>query len=121
MNLVADEGVDRQIVDRLRQDGHQVLYVAEMQPGIPDDAVVDLANREDALLVTADKDFGELVFRGRRPTPGVILIRLAGLAPTAKAEIVASAIRIHGTQLPRSFAVITPKALRVRRRDPFTS
>lgn len=42
MNLVADEGVDRQIVDRLRQDGDQVFYVAEMQPGIPDEAVLDL-------------------------------------------------------------------------------
>ncbi len=117
MNLVADEGVDRQIVDRLRQDGHQVFYVAEMQPGIPDEAVLDLANHEDALLVTADKDFGELVFRERRSTSGVILIRLAGPAPTAKAEIVASAIRVHAAQLPRSFAVITPKTLRIRRRD----
>jgi predicted nuclease of predicted toxin-antitoxin system len=117
MNLVADEGVDRQIVDRLRHDGHQVFYVAEMQPGVPDEVVLALANGEGALLVTADKDFGELVFRERRSTSGVILIRLAGLAPTAKAEIVASAIRAHAVELPRSFAVITPKTLRIRRRE----
>jgi len=63
VNLLADEGVDRQIVARLRRDGHNVRYVAEMSPGIPDEAVLDAANRGEALLLTADKDFGELVFR----------------------------------------------------------
>lgn len=36
MNLLADESVDRQIVERLRQDGHQVLYIAEVEPSISD-------------------------------------------------------------------------------------
>lgn len=56
MNLLADESVDRQIVERLRQDGHEVLYVAEMEPGIPDDIVLERANEISALLVTADKE-----------------------------------------------------------------
>ena len=79
MNILADEGVDRVIVERLRQAGHSVQYVAEMSPGITDEVVMDLANRASALLVTADKDFGELVFRQGRITSGVMLFRLAGL------------------------------------------
>ena len=63
MNLLADESLDYQIVYQLRQDGHVVWYVAEMDPGIADDLVLELANRESAVLLTADKDFGELVFR----------------------------------------------------------
>ena len=46
MNLLADESVDGPIVERLRQAGHRVWYVAEMQPGISDDAVLDWVNRE---------------------------------------------------------------------------
>lgn len=38
MNFLADESVDQQIVDRLRADGHAVVYVAEMDPGIDDRA-----------------------------------------------------------------------------------
>ncbi|MBT9149553.1 MAG: DUF5615 family PIN-like protein [Dehalococcoidia bacterium] len=115
MNFSADESVDRQIVERLRQDGHLVQYVAEMQPGIPDDTVLASANREAALLLTADKDFGEMIFRQRLHTHGIVLIRLAGLSPSHKAEIVASAINQHITELPHAFAVIAPGVVRIRR------
>lgn len=117
MNFLADENVDRQIVGRLRQDGHLVWYVAEMEPGISDDVVLDLAGREEALLLTADKDFGELVFRQHRLAPGIVLIRLAGLSPTRKAELVASAINRHSTELLRAFAVMTPGGIRIRRQN----
>ena len=116
MNLLADESVDRQIVDRLRQEGHAVSYVAEMEPGIPDSTVLALSNEGGSLLVTADKDFGELVFRQGRLTAGVILIRLAGLSPEAKAEIVSVEVRKHITELAGSFAVVSPNAVRIRRR-----
>lgn len=68
MKILADEGVDRPIVELLRQSGHQVWYVAELEPGISDNVVLDLANRERAILLTADRDFGELVFRQGRLT-----------------------------------------------------
>lgn len=115
MNFLADESVDRHIVERLRQDGHRVWYAAEMEPGITDDVVLALANREAALLLTADKDFGEMVFRQRLHTHGIVLVRLAGLSPSRKAEIVASAIHQHATELPRAFAVIAPGVFRIRR------
>ncbi|MBC7263390.1 MAG: DUF5615 family PIN-like protein [Chloroflexi bacterium] len=115
MNFVADESVDCQIVDRLRRDGHLVHYVAEMEPGVSDDAVLDLANQKSAPLLTADKDFGELIFRQHRLTSGIVLIRLAGLSPTQKAEVVALAINQHVAELPGTFAVITPSVFRIRR------
>ncbi len=115
MNFVADESVDRPIVDRLRQEGHSVWYVAEMEPGISDDAVLDIANREAALLLTANKDFGEIVFRQRRFTGGIVLIRLAGLSPARKASIVVAMVRQHLSELPYGFTVIAPGVFRIRR------
>jgi len=66
------------------------------------------------LLLTADKDFGELVFRQQRITKGGILIRLAGFSPARKAEIVASSINKHITELLHAFAVISKGAIRIR-------
>ena len=114
MKFLADECVDRQIVDRLRREGHEVLYVVEMEPGISDDEVLNLANLEKSILLTADKDFGELIFRQGKIAKGVILVRLAGLSPEVKAEIVADAIREHAGEFLLAFTVITPVTVRIR-------
>jgi predicted nuclease of predicted toxin-antitoxin system len=115
MNLLADESVDRQVVERLRQDGHEVSYIAEMEPSIADDIVLERANEQAALLVTADKDFGELVFReGRLTSGGVVLIRLAGLSAERKADIVSNAFSERGAEFPHCFSVISPGKVRVR-------
>ncbi len=116
MNLFADESVDGQIVNRLRAEGHDVLYVAEMEPSINDDLVLSRANDQQAVLMTADKDFGELVFRLGRVNAGVILIRLGGLSPEKKAELVASAISAHAARLFNAFSVISPGQVRIRQK-----
>ena len=116
MNLLADESVDGPIVSRLRGAGHEVKYIAEMSPSLDDDAVIEAANRVEGVLMTSDKDFGELVFRLRRVTRGVILLRLAGLSPELKAGLVAEAIATHGQEMPHAFTVITPGSVRLRRR-----
>ncbi len=115
MNLVADESVEREVVDRLRVDGHATLYVAELSPSITDDQVLDEANARAALLVTADKDFGELVYRLGRVHAGVILTRLAGLSPAAKADAVSQLFRDHAAELAGAFCVIAPGSIRIRR------
>jgi hypothetical protein len=51
MKLVADESVDRNIVWLLRQEGHDVVYIAELDPGISDDIVLSIASESGALLV----------------------------------------------------------------------
>ena len=116
MNFLAAESVDRQIVERLRREGHSVWYVADTDPGVSNGDVFNMANQNNAVLLTADKDFGELVFHQRLINQGVVLIRLAGLSSTHKARIVASAIRDHLSELQQAFGVITPGALRIRRR-----
>jgi len=116
VNFLADESMDRQIVERLRFVGHSVWYVVDMDSGISNGDVFEMANRINAVLLTADKDFGELVFHQRLINQGVVLIRLAGLSPTNKAGVVASAIKNHLLELPQAFGVITPGAIRIRRR-----
>jgi predicted nuclease of predicted toxin-antitoxin system len=76
VTFFADEGVERQIIERLRLDGHKVAYIAEMSPGITDEVVLMRSQTSASVLITADKDFGELVFRQRRSSTGVLLIRL---------------------------------------------
>jgi predicted nuclease of predicted toxin-antitoxin system len=116
LNFVADENLDRQIVERLRHEGHVVWYVAEMAPGVSDQDVLNLANNEQAVLLTADKDFGELVYRQHLVNPGVILLRLQGLLPAVKAELVVRAVAAHMKKIAGSFVVVSPRSIRIRQR-----
>ena len=114
MNLIVDENVDKLVVDALRQDGHNVLYVAEFAPSINDETVLEQANQNGALLITEDKDFGEIVFRQRRIHTGVVLIRLDGLSKQAKARIVSTIFANQGHELLNAFSVISPGRVRIR-------
>ena len=114
MKFLADEGIDQQIVYRLRQVGHTVWYVAEMERGISDDEVLSLANQKKAILLTTDKDFGELIFRQKRIATGVILLRLAGLSAESKGEAILSVIEKHSEEIKQGFSVMTPGVVRIR-------
>jgi hypothetical protein len=69
MILLADENVDAPIVAALRAGGHHVDYVRDLDPGVDDYTVLALANADNALLLTSDKDFGEWCSGGSWCTP----------------------------------------------------
>lgn len=119
MKFLADECVDWQIVDHLRKIGYEILYVPEIEQGISDEKVLDIANKESAILITADKDFGELVFRQNKITSGIVLIRLTGLQPDVKAAITVTAIKEHQEEIRNNFMVITSETVRIRKKDLF--
>lgn len=116
MRILADEGVERPIVIRLRAEGHQVIYIAEVAAGSTDPEVLEIAFREQALLIVVDKDFGDLIFRKRHKSVGVMLIRFPeSLTALEKASIIVDVIRRHSEELFYSFTVITRDRLRITR------
>lgn len=119
MKLLADENVERPIVASLRAHGHQVTSIAELAPGITDTEVLELANQEEELLVTADKDFGDLIFQRHYQIVGVILVRLPdSLSSLEKSDIIANVVKIHGNALLHSFTVITSNKVRITKLFP---
>ncbi|MFH1562285.1 MAG: DUF5615 family PIN-like protein [Nitrospirota bacterium] len=114
MNLLADESVDKPIVVRLRQDGYDVKSITEMSPGIIDDVVLQRANEQQSLLLTADKDFGEMVYRQGLIHTGVVLLRLAGLTAVTKAALVSKVFDDHAPEFISAFSVIAPSIVRIR-------
>lgn len=114
MKLAADVNVDRQIVQRLRLDGHDLFSMYESAPHEVDEVILDTAYRDQRVLLTADTDFGELVVRRGLLTSGVVLIRLSGLSSEHKAQIVSAALHEHADQIPGSFTVIAPGSIRIR-------
>lgn len=112
--MLVDEGVDYPVVKRLRKHEYDVDSVLEQEPGISDDKVLDRAVSEERIVVTSDKDFGEMIFRQHYEVPGVILLRLSGLSPTEKAEIVTDVVDDADHKLIDRFTVVDPEKIRMR-------
>jgi len=114
MKLLADESVDFPIIARLRSDGHVVASILQESPGLDDEDVLGRAYRDGVVLLTADKDFGELVYRRQLPHAGVILLRLAGLDESSKCDLVSNAVTDRAADFPDAFSVLTADSLRIR-------
>ncbi len=72
------------------------------------------ADKANVILVTEDKDFGELVYRQSAAHHGVVLLRLAGLSRTLRANLVSEAFKLHAAEFVGAFTVITPRGIRIR-------
>ena len=116
MKIVADENIDFLLIRKLRQAGFDVFSIAESQFGIKDREVLSVANTKNALLITEDKDFGELVYRFRLPNRGVLLIRLSDDLPRESATNRVLEIVLHYKEtLMDSFAALDDVNIRIKK------
>jgi predicted nuclease of predicted toxin-antitoxin system len=118
MTFVADESVAVAIIDRLRAEGHTLEAIRDTARGSSDDVVLARANQLQAILLTEDKDFGEMVYRLGAVHPGVVLIRLGGVPRDQRVDLVAQVVRDHEAELPGAFTVISRGGVRIRRATP---
>ena len=114
--FVADENIPRLLIAELWRHGFDVISISETRPRLPDAAVLSEALARGAVVLTADNDFGDLVFHQGSATTGVVLLRLHGLSPTARAELAVTEITRHLDRLPGAFTVISPGHVRIRPR-----
>ena len=73
MRLLADENVHGKVVNELRNHGYEIQWIKETAPGTPDIKILERTDISEFLLITNDRDFGELVFARGLPAPAAIL------------------------------------------------
>ena len=89
MKILADENIPLSAVQGLRDSGHDVLWIRESSPGIADPEIIHIAVDEQRIIVTFDKDFGELAVTGdTQNPPAIILLRISKPSPTVAAAAV---------------------------------
>lgn len=113
MRFVMDAGVGTSVETLLRNLGHFVVAVRDLNPHLPDEQVLALARRHEAIIITMDKDFGELVFRTAAPHYGVLLLRLEEASGTERAAALQRILASHAAELPGCFAVFQHDRLRI--------
>lgn len=109
-----NENVPLVSVVALRDAGHDVVSITEDSPGIPDEMVMQRAYAENRIVVTFDRDYGELVFRRRLPAPnGVLYLRFPPATPLEPAEYIARLLA-SGIELEDRFTTADRDQVRQR-------
>jgi predicted nuclease of predicted toxin-antitoxin system len=111
--FLADESCDFAVVRALRAADYDVLAIAERTPGAHDEEVMRLAMSERRILLTEDKDFGQLVFAAGKETSGVIFIRYPAGLRSELPQGVLDAVKRESSRMQTAFVVLQPKRMRI--------
>ncbi len=115
MRFLFDQSADFRLISPLIALNHDVRAISREYPGgLPDEEVLALASGDQRILITADRDFGELVFRKRLHHTGILLMRLPGASLETKLERFTHVLTHYSAQLDQ-FIVVTDRGVRVRR------
>jgi predicted nuclease of predicted toxin-antitoxin system len=114
MRLLMNENITRTVIEELRRRGHDVLSVKESMCAEQDEVILTHAQAEQRIVVTQDKDFGELAFRSQLPAScGVILFRLSGTNPDHDNQRMVEVLEGR-TDWVGHFSVVTDDRVRMR-------
>jgi len=112
LKFLADVNMEKPIIDWLLKEGYDIKWIPDFDFKMNDESLLNMANREKRILITNDKDFGELTFLQRKVSTGIILMRFKGQLVKDKLIILPKIFRIHSDRLLGHFTVVTKKKIR---------
>ncbi len=113
MKILVDECCPLSVVEALRENGHDVLYVAEDMRSFADIDILSQSVDEEHIILTEDRDFGGLVFRDAQPAYGIVLVRIDALLRQQKIARVRELFSTHAAELPHMMTTLTLNNTRV--------
>jgi predicted nuclease of predicted toxin-antitoxin system len=116
MRFLVDECAGPAVAAWLRRQNHEVFSVFEQSRGMNDEDIIQKAASENWILLTNDKDFGDMVYRDGRLNRGVILLRLDDERSVSKIQVISHLLKNYMDHLPDSFVVATEKQVRFARK-----
>jgi predicted nuclease of predicted toxin-antitoxin system len=112
IKFVADVNIEKAIIDHLTENKYDVKWIPDYDCEILDEELLNLANTEKRILITNDKDFGELTFLQKRISTGIILLRIRGQKAQDKVKLLDKLLQKYSDKLPGHFVVITKNKIR---------
>ena len=112
MRFLVDECTGPKVARWLSRQKHEVFSVFDEARGMDDEDIIQKAFAEDWLLITGDKDFGERVYRDKRPHRGIVLLRLRDERAANKIDTLRRLIENHADRLAGRFVVVSENQVR---------
>jgi len=113
MRFLVDECTGPRVAEWLRNKGHEVFSIYDEARGMIDEKIITKAFNEKYILLTNDKDFGELVIRQKKKHKGVILLRLKNERTENKIRVLQQLLEKYSEKIPNKFIIATEKVVRI--------
>lgn len=113
MKFLIDECIGYSIVEWLQSKNHDVVFLEESSMGAGDPEVLRMAFSSNRILITCDKDFGEIIFLRKQQHCGIILLRLASYTRSKKINVLEKILKDHANEMQNNFIVATETNVRV--------
>lgn len=113
MRFLADECTGTAVARWLQKNGHDVFSVYDQARGMSDDKIIDKAFSEEWVLITNDKDFGEMIYREKKAHKGIILLRLDDERAMNKISVIKRLLEDYFDQITNNFVVVTEHIVRI--------
>lgn len=115
LKFLIDVGVGKKVERWLANQGYDTTSVRDIDPRLPDKEILKIAVSEKRMVVTMDKDFGELIYNSGLLHGGVLLLRLDDAKSDEKVKIVENILVKYADKLPNKFCVYKDGRLRIRK------
>ena len=115
LKFLIDVGVGIKIEKYLREEGYDIKAVRDIDPRMDDENIIHTAVTENRMVVTMDKDFGELVYHASMKHCGVLLLRLENATGIEKLQVVKHIMKNYSSQIKDCFCVYQNDRFRIRK------
>ncbi|MCU0353921.1 MAG: DUF5615 family PIN-like protein [Cytophagales bacterium] len=114
LKFVADVGVGKSVEMYLQKSGYEVIAVRDINPSMPDLDILRLATEEGTMVITMNKDFGELIYSKQEKHHGVLLLRMEEATGAEKVKVVEYILNHFEQEMIGKFCVYQDKKLRIK-------
>lgn len=112
MKFLADVNIEKNIVDELKRMGYDIAWVADLDRHLDDMSILRIAQNDHRILLTNDKDFGEIVFRQKLIPTGIVLFRIKGQDVKEKVKLLKKLLTAHSDKIVKHFVVVAKGKIR---------
>lgn len=113
--IIIDENIDQIIIDRLAKEGFEIVSIRDHNPGISDKQVIEIARSKNAIVITEDRDFGELVFSHNIRDCSILYLRYAKPDYSLIENNIINILKDYQVLTGHFFITITPKKIRIKK------
>ncbi len=112
IKFLADVNIEKPVVDFLVKNGFDVKWVTNIDKQMQDVAVFRIANAEQRIILTNDKDFGEMCFFQKKTSHGIILLRIKGQDSFKKIGLLKKLLERYPDKIIKHFVIVKENKFR---------